>query len=103
MKIQFGRAMASHTLWRYFLSYFLVVCILLLCFVLIAYSLLSSAVSDRLHAQTEQRLDYVVERLEEELQAVFGLNKTLSENIDIILARYNDNSYAQLQASWPKD
>ncbi len=98
MKIQFGRAMASHTLWRYFLSYFLVVCILLLCFVLIAYSLLSSAVSDRLHAQTEQRLDYVVERLEEELQAVFGLNKTLSENIDIILARYNDNSYAQLQA-----
>ena len=83
MKIQLGRASAGHTLLRYFLSYFLVAGILLLSFVLIAYNLLASAVSDRIYAQTEQRLEYVADRLEAELQSAFELNAALTGNIDV--------------------
>lgn len=85
MKIQLWRASAGHTLLRYFLSYFLVAGILL-SFVLIAYNLLASAVSERIYAQTEQRLEYVAERLEAELQSAFELNAALTGNIDVVLS-----------------
>ena len=98
MKIQLGRASAGHTLLRYFLSYFLVAGILLLSFVLIAYNLLAGAVSERIYAQTEQRLDYVASRLEAELQSAFELNAALTGNIDIILSRYDDSAYGQFMA-----
>ena len=96
MKIQLGRASAGHTLLRYFLSYFLVAGILLLSFVLIAYNLLASAVSDRIYAQTEQRLEYVADRLEAELQSAFELNAALTGNIDVVLSRYDDSAMASL-------
>ena len=99
MKIQLGRASAGHTLLRYFLSYFLVVGILLLGFVLLAYNFLASAVSERIYAQTEQRLDYVAERLEAELRSVFEMNAALTENIDIVLSRYDDSAYSQFVAN----
>lgn len=98
MKIQLGRASAGHTLLRYFLSYFLVAGILLLSFVLIAYNLLASAVSDRIYAQTEQRLEYVADRLEAELQSAFELNAALTGNIDVVLSRYDDSAYGQFMA-----
>lgn len=98
MKIQLWRASAGHTLLRYFLSYFLVAGILLLSFVLIAYNLLASAVSDRIYAQTEQQLDYVADRLEAELQSAFELNAALTGNIDIVLSRYDDSAYGQFTA-----
>lgn len=98
MKIQLGRASAGHTLLRYFLSYFLVAGILLLSFVLIAYNLLASTVSERIYAQTEQRLEYVADRLEAELQSAFELNAALTGNIDIVLSRYDDSAYGQFTA-----
>ena len=99
MKIQLGRASAGHTLLRYFLSYFLVVGMLLLGFVLLAYNFLASAVSERIYAQTEQRLDYVAERLEAELRSAFEMNAALTENIDIVLSRYDDSAYSQFVAN----
>ena len=102
MKIQLGRASAGHTLLRYFLSYFLVAGILLLSFVLIAYNLLAGAVSERIYAQTEQRLDYVASRLEAEFDVTKYLKpgeKPMAEfktDANAVVAR----EYCNLHGLW---
>ena len=54
----------SHTLVRYFLSYFLIASILLLGFSLVSYKMLSDVITERMHTQTVERMEYAVERIQ---------------------------------------
>lgn len=89
---------AQHTMVRYFLSYFLLLCFLLVGFFFIVHEKLSKSYLDMLNQQAEQQLDYIKDELFNGLAAIDRTNQSLISNINLILPRYKNNTWSWYMA-----
>ena len=88
----------SHTLVRYFLSYFLIASILLLGFSLVSYKMLSDVITERMHTQTVERMEYAVERIQSGLKSLSQAADAIAGNSTIVLSRFDDSDYARVRS-----
>lgn len=86
------------TLIHYFLSYFIILSFLLVSFFLLVHSQLSDLFLNELNKQTEQRLETLSERFNDILVSIDQINSSLSSNVNLVLSRHSNNSWAQCEA-----
>lgn len=87
------------TLIRYFLSYFIILSVLFISFFLTVKKQFSSIYFEDINAQTKQKLEYMVDTLNNNLLSINQVHNSLISNINIILSRYSNTDWYQYLAA----
>lgn len=88
----------NSTLIRYFLSYFLIVCLLLLGSFFIIQKQITGIFLDDLTQQTQTKLDNLGRQFREKISSINQIHQSLIGNIDLIQFRFSNDNWKQYQA-----
>lgn len=91
----FFRKLSAKTLLKYFLSYFLLLSLLILGFFFIIRSQFTTLYYEQLAGSAQEHLDNIMETFSDEIASLTTVTSSLDSNINIILSRYKNNSYNQ--------
>ena len=83
---------------RYFLSYFLIVCLLLSGFFFLVQRQITEIYFDDLIGQTQKRLENTGQQLRGEIASINQIHHSLIHNIDLIEFRFSNDNWKQYQA-----
>lgn len=95
---KFSSTKKHSTLMRYFLSYFLIVCLLLAGFFLLVQRQITEIYFDDLIGQTQKRLENTGQQFRNEIASINQIHNSLINNIDLIEFRFSNDNWKQYQA-----
>ena len=84
-----------HTLMRYFLSYFTIISIFLLCFFLLVRNQLTTLYFNELSRQIDHQLENAAEQFSNSLSSVNPVNNSLISNTTLILSRHESSAWSK--------
>lgn len=95
---KFSSTKKHSTLMRYFLSYFLIVCLLLAGFFLLVQRQITEIYFDDLIGQTQKKLENTGQQFRNEIVSINQIHNSLINNIDLIEFRFSNDNWKQYQA-----
>lgn len=95
---KFSLTHKNSTLIRYFLSYFLIVCLLLLGSFFIIQKQIEGIFLDDLTQQTQTKLDNMGRQFRSKISSINQIHQSLIGNIDLIEFRFSNDNWKQYQA-----